>query len=105
MAVEGIASAVAQLQATALQAAGGETKTPAPMGAGFAAEMKSALDKISGQQQAARTQAQDFALGKSGVALNDVMVDLQKASVSMQMGIQVRNKLVTAYQDIMSMNV
>jgi len=28
---------------------------------------------------------------------------LQKSSVSLQMGIQVRNKLVTAYQEMMSM--
>jgi len=39
------------------------------------------------------------------VSLNDVMVDLQKSSVSMQMGIQVRNKLVSAYQDVMNMQV
>jgi hypothetical protein len=37
------------------------------------------------------------------VALNDVMTDLQKASVSLQMGIQVRNKLVSAYQEVMGM--
>ncbi|MDK1009411.1 flagellar hook-basal body complex protein FliE, partial [Cronobacter sakazakii] len=40
-----------------------------------------------------------------GGALNDVMVDLQKSSISLQMGIQVRNKLVAAYQDIMNMQV
>ncbi|WP_252384095.1 flagellar hook-basal body complex protein FliE, partial [Escherichia coli] len=40
------------------------------------------------------TQAEKFTLGEPGVALNDVMTDMQKASVSMQMGIQVRNKLV-----------
>ncbi len=34
------------------------------------------------------------------MALNDVMTDMQKASVSMQMGIQVRNKLVAAYQEV-----
>ena len=33
------------------------------------------------------------------------MVDLQKSSVSLQMGIQVRNKLVSAYQDVMNMQV
>ncbi|MDR2226524.1 MAG: flagellar hook-basal body complex protein FliE, partial [Providencia sp.] len=32
-------------------------------------------------------------------------VDMQKASLSLQMGIQVRNKLVAAYQEIMSMPV
>jgi len=37
------------------------------------------------------------------VALNDVMVDLQKANVAFQTGVQVRNKLVSAYQEMMSM--
>jgi len=44
-------------------------------------------------------------MGVPGIGLNDVMTDLQKASVSMQMGIQVRNKLMQAYQDVMSMQV
>ena len=67
--------------------------------------MKAALDKISDTQNSARTQAQNFELGKPGIALNDVMVDLQKSSISMQMGIQVRNKLVAAYREIMNMQV
>jgi flagellar hook-basal body complex protein FliE len=37
------------------------------------------------------------------VALNDVMVDMQKANISFQMGLQVRNKVVAAYQEIMNM--
>ena len=48
---------------------------------------------------------EDFTLGKADISLNDVMVDMQKASLSLQMGIQVRNKLVAAYQEIMSMPV
>ena len=60
---------------------------------------------MSDTQTAARTQAEKFTLGEPGVALNDVMTDMQKASVSMQMGIQVRNKLVAAYQEVMSMQV
>lgn len=40
-----------------------------------------------------------------GISLNDVMVDLQKSAVSLQLGVQVRNKLVAAYQDIMNMPV
>ncbi|MFN6886260.1 flagellar hook-basal body complex protein FliE, partial [Proteus mirabilis] len=46
-----------------------------------------------------------FTLGTPGVELNDVMVDMQKSSISLQMGVQVRNKLVAAYQEIMSMQV
>ncbi|MBQ4797464.1 flagellar hook-basal body complex protein FliE, partial [Pectobacterium versatile] len=46
-----------------------------------------------------------FTLGKPGVALNDVMVDNQKASIALQMGVQVRNKLVSAYQEVMNMTI
>ncbi len=44
-----------------------------------------------------------FELGKPGVALNDVMVDLQKANVAFQTGLQVRNRLVSAYQEMMNL--
>ncbi|WP_439212280.1 flagellar hook-basal body complex protein FliE [Duffyella gerundensis] len=104
MAIQGIESMIQQLQQTALQA--GNQSSKANEGhADFAAEMRSALDKISETQNSARQQAQDFELGKPGIALNDVMVDLQKSSISMQMGIQVRNKLVSAYSDIMNMQL
>ncbi|CKV12105.1 Flagellar hook-basal body complex protein FliE [Mycobacterium tuberculosis] len=42
-------------------------------------------------------------MSKPGVALNDVMVDLQKANVAFQTGLQVRNRLVGAYQEVMSL--
>lgn len=104
MAIQGIEGVLQQLQATALQAGGATAAQPA-QGASFAAELKAAIGKISDNQQAARKQAQDFELGVPGISLNDVMVDLQKSSVSLQLGIQVRNKLVAAYQDIMGMQV
>jgi flagellar hook-basal body complex protein FliE len=70
---------------------------------GFAGELKKSLDRISQAQESASGQAEAFELGKPGVALNDVMVDLQKANIGLQMGIQVRNKVVAAYQEIMNM--
>ncbi|EOS4848758.1 flagellar hook-basal body complex protein FliE [Escherichia coli] len=63
------------------------------------------ISQLQATAMSARTQAEKFTLGEPGVALNDVMTDMQKASVSMQMGIQVRNKLVAAYQEVMSMQV
>ncbi|AXW87619.1 flagellar hook-basal body complex protein FliE [Lonsdalea britannica] len=105
MSIQGIESVVQQLQSVALQSTGSTSNAIAEQQSGFADEMKSALGKISEQQTTARAQAQKFELGEEGVALNDVMVDLQKASISMQMGIQVRNKLVSAYQEIMNMSV
>lgn len=103
MAIQGIESVIQQLQSSAIQAGGRQTDSASHVD--FAGAMKAALDKISETQTEARAQAQDFSMGKPGVNLNDVMVDLQKSSVSMQMGIQVRNKLISAYTDIMNMQV
>ena len=100
-AIQGIEGVISQLQATAMSARA-QDSLPQPT-ISFAGQLHAALDRISDTQTAARTQAEKF--GEPGVALNDVMTDMQKASVSMQMGIQVRNKLVAAYQEVMSMQV
>ncbi|EGA1478368.1 flagellar hook-basal body complex protein FliE [Shigella flexneri] len=104
-AIQGIEGVISQLQATAMSARAQES-LPQPT-ISFAGQLHAALDRISDTQTVARTQAEKFTLGEPGVALNDVMTDMQKASVSisMQMGIQVRNKLVAAYQEVMSMQV
>ncbi|EHM46065.1 MAG: flagellar hook-basal body complex protein FliE [Yokenella regensburgei] len=103
MAVQGIEGVLSQMQMTASVAR--NQAVEAPQGVSFAGQLTAALDRISDTQTAARAQAEKFSLGEPGVALNDVMTDLQKSSVSLQMGIQVRNKLVTAYQEMMSMQV
>ena len=72
---------------------------------GFLNEFKTALDTISQNQIQAHNQAKAFEMGKPNTSLNEVMVDMQKSVVSLQFGIQVRNKLVAAYQEIMNMNV
>ncbi|ENT8679020.1 flagellar hook-basal body complex protein FliE [Escherichia albertii] len=102
-AIQGIQSVISQLQATAMSARVQESLSQPTIS--FAGQLHAVLDRISDTQNAARVQAEKFTLGEPGVALNDVMTDMQKASVSMQMGIQVRNKLVAAYQEVMSMQV
>ncbi len=91
------ATAVAQGKpAAASQAAGG---------AEFADALKAAIDQVNAAQQQAQQLAQEFAAGNENVNLQDVMINLQKASLSFQQMVQVRNKLVTAYQDVMNMPV
>lgn len=106
MSIHAIESVLQQMRATSL-ASGLGPATAAPAGAAgagsFAAELQRSLANISGAQQQAYAQAESFELGKPGVALNDVMVDLQKANVAFQTGLQVRNRLVTAYQEIMNL--
>jgi flagellar hook-basal body complex protein FliE len=72
---------------------------------GFAAELQRSLAKVSAVHKHAQVQAQRFDLGDPDVALNDVMIDLQKANLGLMMTIQVRNKFVAAYKEIASMAV
>ena len=74
-------------------------------GTDFAQALKSAIDQVSEAQQQAHQMSEDFTAGKNNVNLQDVMINLQKASQSFQQMVQVRNRLVSAYHDIMNMQV
>lgn len=74
-------------------------------GADFSQVLKSAIDQVSQAQEQAQQMTKDFATGQSDVNLQDVMINLQKANLSFQQMVQVRNKLVSAYQDIMNIQV
>jgi len=73
--------------------------------ADFSSMLKTAVDKVNDTQQNAGKLAQAFEVGDPKVGLPEVMVALQKANVSFQAMVQVRNKLVSAYQDVMNMQV
>lgn len=109
MPVNAISSALQQMQAMAAQASGGTETVANQSGAatssGFASALKASLDKISDDQIKAGGEAKAFELGSPNVSLNDVMIDGQKANLGLQFGLQVRNKLVSAYNDIMQMSV
>ncbi len=96
---------MAQLTATARAADSMISHDVAGQSAGFAQQLGAALDKISDTQIQANRESQAYSSGETDLQLNDVMIDLQKSSLSLQMGIQVRNKLVSAYQDVMNMSV
>lgn len=104
MSISAIESVLQQMRVTALNTGiAPASAAPAEAGGGFAAELKRSLANISNAQQGAYAQAESFEMGKPGVALNDVMVDLQKANVAFQTGLQVRNRLVGAYHEVMSL--
>jgi flagellar hook-basal body complex protein FliE len=71
----------------------------------FSDALKSALDGVNTSMVKADQQGKAFAMGDDSVSLSDVMVSMQKASINFQASIQVRNKLVSAYHDIMNMQV
>lgn len=104
MNVQGIDQLLSQMQATAAEAAGGSA--PAPQGgADFSAMLKSSIDQVNSAQQDSSDMAKNFELGQTDASLQEVMISLQKANVSFQAMVQVRNKLVSAYQEVMNMQV
>ena len=71
----------------------------------FAGALKSALDQVNNAQAKSEAMAKRFVTGDDSVNLSDVMINSQKANIAFQATVQVRNKLVSAYHDIMNMQV
>jgi flagellar hook-basal body complex protein FliE len=78
---------------------------PATAKLDFADALKSSLQQVSNTQKAAEDLGQRFAMGDDTVSLSDTMIAMQKSSIAFQGTVQVRNKLVSAYHDIMNMQV
>lgn len=71
----------------------------------FQSMFKNAIDNVNDNQKTAAQLATRFEQGDPSIDLPEVMIALQKSSVSFQAMTQVRNKLVEAYKDIMNMPV
>ncbi len=75
-----------------------ETKSP-----NFAELLKQTIDSVNGLSQEAESLKTRFESGEKNINLAQVMVASQKSSVSFQAMLQVRNKLVDAYKDVINM--
>jgi flagellar hook-basal body complex protein FliE len=73
--------------------------------ASFANVLKKGLEAVNAAQSQAATLATRFERGEPGVELSQVMIESQKASVSFRATVEVRNRLVNAYQEIMNMPI
>lgn len=76
-----------------------------PTASEFANLLRNQVESVNSAQSTARELAKEFELGTPGVELVDVMVAAQKSRVQFEALTEVRNKLITAYQDVMSMQV
>jgi len=95
---------LAQMRVLSAQAQG----KPAPTeqaGDSFGAMLKQSIKQVNELQQQAGAARTEFELGTGDKNLAEVMVMAQKSSLSFQAMVQVRNKLVEAYKDVMSMPV
>ncbi len=120
MNVGGIDSSRIQAMMEQLKAAAAKPANASPIGAGsvlptggpqgaakvdFADALKSSLSSVSEAQLKAGEMGRKFQAGDESVNLSDVMISMQKASIGFQATVQVRNKLVSAYQEMMNMQV
>jgi len=80
-----------------------ETKTEETTS--FAALIDQAINQVNQTQKQAGELGKAFEMGDTQVGLSEVMIATQKARVSFQALTEVRNKLLTAYQDVMNMPV
>jgi len=88
---------------TSAPAAAPQSSASAP--SEFANVLRSSLDQVSQTEQRASELATAFQRGTPGVELSQVMIEMQKASVSFRAVAEVRNRLVSAYQEIMNMQM
>ena len=103
-----IEAMMAQLKAAATRPEGVDTTLAVGKGVGkvdFADALKTSLDQVNNVQQQSEQLGQRFAAGDDKVNLSDVMISMQKANISFQATVQVRNKLISAYHEIMNMQI
>ena len=73
--------------------------------ADFSKMLKQAIDNVNGLQQNTSDLRNRFEMGDKDVSLGEVMIAANKSSLAFDATVQVRNKVVEAYKEVMSMPV
>jgi flagellar hook-basal body complex protein FliE len=69
----------------------------------FSSILNDTIEKVNTLQKGADTAIEKFVAGE--LDINDVMVEVEKANAALQLTIQIRNKVIEAYQEVMRMQV
>ncbi len=93
-----------QGQSSLLPGSDSAEKTPGETLSSFGQILKDSLKQVDSTQQAAEAAKETYAVG-GDIELHQVMVAVERADVAMQMTMQIKNKLVAAYQEIDHMSV
>lgn len=95
-----------QIRALNAEMRASTASSPAESGGdSFGVLLKQSLEAVNETQQQAATMKAGFETGTGSASLAQVMIATQKADLSFRAMTEVRNKLVTAYQEIMNMPV
>lgn len=78
-----------------------ETK-PSSGGKSFADTMKDSIAKVENMQQSANQAMTDLAVGRTKT-LHETMITVEQASISMNLLLAVRGKVINAYHEVMRM--
>jgi flagellar hook-basal body complex protein FliE len=102
-----IQQVLAQMRALQARASGAapETAAAAAQPGDFASLMKNSVDQIAAMQNNASAMAAAYETGDKSVDLTKVMLEVQKAGLAFHAMTEVRNKLLDAYSQVMSMSV
>jgi flagellar hook-basal body complex protein FliE len=71
----------------------------------FASVLRNGLERINDTQAQSSASQRAFERGDPGMDLPQVMIDMQKASIAFRGAVEVRNRMISAYQEIMNMPV
>lgn len=83
----------------------GEAKSTSGSNKGlFADTLKTSLDKINDMQIASEEKTKAFVSGED-IEIHEVMLSGEEAKISLQFAVEMRNKLVEAYQEISKMQL
>ncbi len=86
-------------------AVGGSGPAAVPNDGDFGQMLTDVLKEVNGAQQKFGQAQNAFATNQQPVEYHDLMIAEEKASIAMQLTLQVRNKLLEAYQEISRMQV
>lgn len=101
----GAVQLLSQLRSMAAAAGSGEAALPDGVDrVKFAELLMKAVDHVNESQQTVRSMREEFQQG-GRIDLAEVMIASQKSSIEFQLLMQVRNKFISAYQEIMSMQI
>lgn len=78
--------------------------TPYEAQKNFASVLKDSIEKVNQAQNQSDVMTEKLARGEN-VDLHQVMIASQKASITMSATIEIRNKVIEAYQEVMRMQV
>ena len=95
-----------EMQAMMVEAASARpTGTGQAVGADFGNMLTQAINNVNSLQKTSGSLQARFDSGDQSVSLSDVMIARNKSSVAFEATIQIRNRLVESYKELMNMPV